>query len=204
MRTSFRLVAGWSVALVLLAAPLAVLAQPQPDGIASQATSSDWFSSPKGWVPFSQRSYEEASPGSGRSTGYRGAAGVITVYSYTLGVNDWRDAVDTTLVTSLGQADVGCADPQKVSGKWGAIMDLPVTIGRNCGMHKVRPDGFCVRFTPAGERGDGLDAIDINVTDAEEIGFFMKRARVAQATFGDAGFARERFAARFGRAAVGT
>ncbi len=38
----------------------------------------------------------------------------------------------------------------------------------------------------------------IGMTDAEEIGFFMKRARVAQQTFGDAGFHRERYARRLG------
>ena len=83
--------------------------------------------------------------------------------------NNWREAVSTGLVTSLGQADVGCRDPEKVSALWGSIMDLPATIGRNCGMHKVRPDGFCVRFTPATSRGEGLDAVDINVTDADAI-----------------------------------
>jgi alkylation response protein AidB-like acyl-CoA dehydrogenase len=35
----------------------------------------------------------------------------------------------------------------------------------------------------------------IGMTDEEEIGFFMKRARVAQATFGDAAFHRDRYAA---------
>ena len=83
--------------------------------------------------------------------------------------DDWRAAVDTSLVTSLGQADAGCADPEKSSALWGSIMGLPVTIGRNCGMHKVRPVDFCVRFTPAGPRGEGIDAVDINVTDAAEI-----------------------------------
>lgn len=34
----------------------------------------------------------------------------------------------------------------------------------------------------------------IGMTDAEEIGFFLKRARVAQQTFGDAAFQRERYA----------
>ncbi|HYM29880.1 MAG TPA: acyl-CoA dehydrogenase family protein [Candidatus Cybelea sp.] len=34
----------------------------------------------------------------------------------------------------------------------------------------------------------------IGMTDEEEIGFFMKRARVAAATFGDAGFHRDRYA----------
>lgn len=86
----------------------------------------------------------------------------------------WRDAVDTTLVTSLGQADCGCNDPQASSDLWGRIMGLPVTIGRNCGMHKVRPEGFCVRFTPAGGRGEGIDAVDINVRDAAEV---RRRAR---------------------------
>lgn len=34
----------------------------------------------------------------------------------------------------------------------------------------------------------------IGMTDAEEIGFFLKRARVAQQTFGDAGYHRDRYA----------
>jgi len=82
---------------------------------------------------------------------------------------NWRDAVDTSLTVSLGQADVGCVDPEAVSARWGRLMDLPVTIGRNCGMHKVRPVDFCVRFTPAGPRGEGLDSVEINVHDADEV-----------------------------------
>ena len=35
----------------------------------------------------------------------------------------------------------------------------------------------------------------IGMTDEEEIGFFLKRARVAQAIFGDAAFHRDRYAA---------
>jgi len=38
----------------------------------------------------------------------------------------------------------------------------------------------------------------IGMTDEHEIGFFMKRARVAQATFGDAAFCRDRYAALMG------
>jgi acyl-CoA dehydrogenase len=38
----------------------------------------------------------------------------------------------------------------------------------------------------------------IGMTDEHEIGFFMKRARVAQATFGDAPFHRDRYAALMG------
>ena len=87
--------------------------------------------------------------------------------------SNWRDAVDTGLVTSLLQADCGCTDPQASSTLWGRLMDLPVTIGRNCGMHKVRPEGFCVRFVPAGARGEGIDTVEIGVTDAAEI---MRRA----------------------------
>jgi acyl-CoA dehydrogenase len=34
----------------------------------------------------------------------------------------------------------------------------------------------------------------IGVTDEEEVGFFLKRARVAQMTLGDAGYHRDRFA----------
>lgn len=87
---------------------------------------------------------------------------------------DWRANVDDTLVTGFTQADVGCSDPESVSARWGSITELPVTIGRNCGMHKVRPDGFCVRFTPAGPRGEGLDAVDIAVRDESEV---LRRVR---------------------------
>jgi alkylation response protein AidB-like acyl-CoA dehydrogenase len=38
----------------------------------------------------------------------------------------------------------------------------------------------------------------IGMTDEEEIGFFIKRARVAQQTFGDAGFHRDRYATLMG------
>jgi acyl-CoA dehydrogenase len=34
----------------------------------------------------------------------------------------------------------------------------------------------------------------IGVTDEEEIGFFLKRARVAQMTLGDAAYQRDRYA----------
>jgi len=81
----------------------------------------------------------------------------------------WRDAVDTSVVTGFVQADVGCTDPGSVAHRWGQVMDLPVTIGRNCGMHKVRPDGFCVRFTPAGVRGEGLDVVEIAAHDPRSV-----------------------------------
>jgi alkylation response protein AidB-like acyl-CoA dehydrogenase len=38
----------------------------------------------------------------------------------------------------------------------------------------------------------------IGMTDEHEIGFFMKRSRVAQATFGDTGFCRDRYATLMG------
>lgn len=93
--------------------------------------------------------------------------------------NDWRSHVDTSLTTGFVQADIGCADPADLSSRWGAALDLPVTIGRNCGMHKVRPEGFCVRFVPAGPRGEGLDTVEIAVRDTSVI-FDRARARGLQ------------------------
>ncbi|MFM8793592.1 MAG: hypothetical protein ACKOFF_01675 [Acidimicrobiales bacterium] len=78
---------------------------------------------------------------------------------------DWRRHVDTSMTLGFVQADVSCADPASVAQRWGTALDRPVTIGRNCGMHKVRPDGFCVRFVPAGSRGDGLDGIEVAVRE---------------------------------------
>ena len=81
----------------------------------------------------------------------------------------WRQHVDTSVVTGFVQADIGCADPEDISARWGTALDRPVTIGRNCGMHKVRPDGFCVRFVPAGPRGDGLDTVEISCHDPLDV-----------------------------------
>lgn len=83
--------------------------------------------------------------------------------------SSWRDHVDTTVVTGFVQVDVGCADPQSVAQRWAGVMDLPVTIGRNCGMHKVRPHEFCVRFTPAGPRGEGLDTVELSAHDVDQV-----------------------------------
>lgn len=94
----------------------------------------------------------------------------------------WRDHVDTSVVTGFVQADIGCAEPESVANRWGHIMDLPVTIGRNCGMHKVRPDGFCVRFTPAGPRGEGLDTVEVSVHDADTV---LERGRARRLTLDD-------------------
>ena len=38
----------------------------------------------------------------------------------------------------------------------------------------------------------------IGMTDEHEIGFFMKRSRVAQASFGDTRFCRDRYARMMG------
>jgi hypothetical protein len=81
----------------------------------------------------------------------------------------WREHVDTSVAMGFVQADIGCSNPTDVSSRWGSALDLPVTIGRNCGMHKVRPDGFCVRFTPAGVRGEGLDVVEIAVHDTANV-----------------------------------
>lgn len=87
----------------------------------------------------------------------------------------WRDAVDVSTVTGFVRADVGCADPAGVAHRWGSVMDLAVTIGHTWGMHEVCPDGFCVRFTPSGPRGEGLDVIEIAAHDATEV---LERARL--------------------------
>jgi hypothetical protein len=82
---------------------------------------------------------------------------------------DWRRAVDTTLVSAIVQADVGCSDAEKVSPTWGHVMQLPVTIGSNCGMHKIRPHEFCVRFVPASQRGDGLEVLYLRCANVAEV-----------------------------------
>ena len=52
-------------------------------------------------------------------------------------------------------------------------------------------------FVLAGNEGVQMHG-GIGMTDEHDIGFFLKRARVAQATFGDTGFHRDRYAALSG------
>jgi acyl-CoA dehydrogenase len=55
----------------------------------------------------------------------------------------------------------------------------------------------CDTFRLTGDEGIQMHG-GIGMTDEHEIGFFLKRARVAQATFGDTGFHRDRYAALSG------
>lgn len=68
-------------------------------------------------------------------------------------------------------------------------------------------DASALAVLAKGKANDTLDLVGdegvqmhggIGMTDEHEIGFFMKRARVARATFGDTAFCRDRYAALLG------
>lgn len=48
------------------------------------------------WQKISERSYESESPGLGSSKGYQSRWGIITIYDYTYGIQNWREGVDDT------------------------------------------------------------------------------------------------------------
>jgi len=81
----------------------------------------------------------------------------------------WRDSINTISVQSILGADVACIDPERTAKRWSALLDVPISIGSNCGLHKLRLGTETIRFTPAGERGEGLDAIEIKTTQRDRI-----------------------------------
>jgi hypothetical protein len=81
----------------------------------------------------------------------------------------WKETVDTTFVTAISGADVACNDPEEVSQLWSQLLDTPVSIGSNCGRHKLRLGTETIRFVPTNSHIEGIDAVEILTTHREEI-----------------------------------
>lgn len=81
----------------------------------------------------------------------------------------WRDTVDTTYVHGISGVDVACVDPEETANRWSQLLDVPVSIGSNCGRHKLRFGSEAIRFVPAGYRGEGLETIEIRTSEREKV-----------------------------------
>ncbi|MBM4228804.1 MAG: acyl-CoA dehydrogenase family protein [Gammaproteobacteria bacterium] len=76
----------------------------------------------------------------------------------------------------------------------GALDSLPVEVPALASLAKAKACDLIGQVSSEAIQMHG----GIGMTDAEEIGFFLKRARVAQQIYGDAGFHRARYAALMG------
>lgn len=74
---------------------------------------------------------------------------------------NWKDTVNTACVQSITGVDVACLDPERTAHRWSQLLDIPVAVGTNCGRLKLRLGTETIRFVPAGERGEGLETVDI-------------------------------------------
>jgi hypothetical protein len=94
----------------------------------------------------------------------------------------WRDTINTSCVQSIVGVDVACINPERTAHRWSALLDVPVSIGTNCGHHKLRLGSETIRFVPASDRGEGLDTVEITTTTPDDI---QSRARTLSLPCGD-------------------
>ncbi|MDP2293501.1 MAG: VOC family protein [Actinomycetota bacterium] len=70
---------------------------------------------------------------------------------------DWRAHDDVSVVTAIAGVTIGAADPQAMQARW-----------QQCGV------AHAVRFRPAGDRGEGIDELELVATDRERAGETMQ------------------------------
>ncbi len=72
----------------------------------------------------------------------------------------WRDRASIERVADLVAVDVAAEDPDALGARWSAMVGLPLRRPR-----ELRLGTGAIRFVPAGERGEGVEALDIRATD---------------------------------------
>jgi hypothetical protein len=73
----------------------------------------------------------------------------------------WRDHVRTDTVSAISGVTVGAADPASMAARWAQVLDLPLSNPTT-----VQTDDAVLRFVEAGDRGEGVDGIELKATDA--------------------------------------
>jgi hypothetical protein len=81
----------------------------------------------------------------------------------------WRETIDTTFVEAIVGVDIACSDPERTAHRWSDLLDIPVSIGSNCGHHKLRLGTETIRFVQVSDRGEGLEAVEIKTAHTDEI-----------------------------------
>lgn len=74
--------------------------------------------------------------------------------------SSWRDHASIDRVADIVGVDVAAADPDALADRWAAMAGLPLRRAR-----ELRMATGAIHFVEAGERGEGVEALDIRVTD---------------------------------------
>jgi hypothetical protein len=79
---------------------------------------------------------------------------------------EWADHVRTRVVSGFAGVTISAADPAKMAARWAEVLDRPVDAGGD----SIALDDSVIRFEPAGERGEGVDGVDLRATDRAAAG----------------------------------
>ena len=83
---------------------------------------------------------------------------------------DWRENVRTEVSLSIVGAELQGDDPEAMSAKWAAVLDVPRRQLDTGGWALMLNDGGELRFVRASDgRGEGLGAFDVAVRDPAEV-----------------------------------
>jgi hypothetical protein len=77
----------------------------------------------------------------------------------------WRDHIRSDTVTSVSAVAVSAAAPGSMAARWASVLDLPMDADTT-----VLTDDAAIRFVDAGDRGDGLDAVEVSAADRSRTG----------------------------------
>ena len=77
----------------------------------------------------------------------------------------WRDHVRVDTVNELLAVEIEAVDPAAMSERWAEVL------GCEASDHTlVFPDGGEIRFVPAGDRGEGVSAVELRTDRADQVG----------------------------------
>ncbi len=72
----------------------------------------------------------------------------------------WRDHASIDRVADLVAVDVAADDPDALADRWAGMVGLPMRRPR-----ELRLGTGAIRFVQAGDRGEGVEGVDLRVTD---------------------------------------
>jgi hypothetical protein len=85
------------------------------------------------------------------------------------GGTGWESFVKTDVVVAIKAAELQSPDPDTLAKRWSAITDIPIQ--RNAAGHpEMHLNNAAIRFVEVTDgRGEGLGAIDIEVSDPQQL-----------------------------------
>lgn len=79
---------------------------------------------------------------------------------------DWRDHVVTDRVTAIRAVEIGADDPTAMTARWADVLGQPRPEGTTIELD----DATELRFVPTGERGEGIETIELAAAAGATVG----------------------------------